>query len=88
MPLISNFYGIVVRMFFNDDEKHHIPHFHAEYGEYTASVDFEGNLLAGDFPNSKLKLLSAWAEIHKEELKALWDLMQNGAEYYKIKGLE
>lgn len=88
MPLISTFYGVVIKMYFNDNEKHHAPHFHATYGEYEASFDFEGNLLAGDFPQNKMKLVSAWSEIHKEELQALWNLMQNSAEYFKIKGLE
>jgi len=31
MPTISMFYGIIVRMFFKDNEKHHLPHVHAEY---------------------------------------------------------
>ena len=88
MPLISNFYGILVKMYFNDNEQHHIPHFHAEYAEYKASFDFEGNILAGSFPPSKTKLVTAWAEIHKEELISLWNLMQNSQDFYKIKGLE
>jgi hypothetical protein len=31
MPTISMFYGILVRMFFNDVERHYLPHIHAEY---------------------------------------------------------
>lgn len=75
-------------MYFRDDDKHHTPHFHAKFGEYEASIDFEGNVLAGEFPPNKLKLVSAWAEIHKEELNALWDVMQTSDEYFKIKGLD
>lgn len=37
MPIISHFFGIVVRMYFNDDEQRHVPHFHVKYGEYEAS---------------------------------------------------
>ena len=75
-------------MYFRDDDKHHTPHFHAKFSEYEASIDFEGNVLAGEFPPNKLKLVAAWAEIHKEELNALWDVMQTGDEYFKIKGLD
>ena len=53
-------------MFFND---HNPPHFKVKYGEFEANILIEnGSLLNGDFPISKLKLVSAWAEIHKEEL--------------------
>lgn len=33
MPEISRFLGMVIRMFFDD---HNPPHFHAEYGDYSA----------------------------------------------------
>jgi len=36
MPTISAFYGILIRMFFND---HPPPHFHARYGEFEATID-------------------------------------------------
>ena len=52
------------------------------------SVDFEGNILAGEFPPNKLKLVAAWAEIHKDELNALWNLMQTSNEFFKIRGLD
>ena len=87
MPLISSFFGILIKMYFRDEDKHHVPHFHAKYQDFEASIDFEGNILAGDFPPNKLKLVSAWAEIHKEELQSLWDVMQTSNEYFKIKGL-
>ena len=31
MPILSRFYGIVIRMYFYDDKQHHEPHVHAEY---------------------------------------------------------
>ena len=33
MPVISMFYGIIVRMFYFDDAKHKTPHIHVQYGE-------------------------------------------------------
>jgi len=88
MPIISSFYGIVIRMYFNDNERHHLPHFHAKYGDMSASFDFEGNIIAGEFPIKQTKYVVAWADIHKDELVALWDIMQTDEEYFKIKGLE
>jgi len=88
MPIISHFYGIVVRMYFNDDEQHHKPHFHVKYGEFSASFDLDGNIIAGKFPPKQTKYVVAWAEIHHDELVALWDVMQTEEQYFKIKGLE
>ena len=88
MPVISQFYGIIIRMYFNDNEQHHTPHFHARYSEFEASIDFEGNVIVGTMPTRQMKLIAAWAEIHKDELTALWTLMQNDNEFFKIKGLE
>ena len=71
MPEISRFYGLVIYMFFND---HNPPHFKVKFGEFEANILNEnGSLLNGDLPISKLKLVSAWAEIHKEELFKMWD---------------
>lgn len=88
MPIISQFFGIIVRMYFNDDEQHHTPHFHVKYGEFAASFDLDGNIMVGNFPNKQTKLVVAWAEIHKDELAALWEIMQTDNQFFKIKGLE
>lgn len=48
MPTISMFYGIIISMFFEIKEKHHLPHIHVRYQGYKASVAIEGaTLLAG-----------------------------------------
>ncbi|MFZ1496110.1 MAG: DUF4160 domain-containing protein [Saprospiraceae bacterium] len=71
MPEISRFYGVIVYMFFND---HNPPHFKVKYGEFEANILISnGAILNGDLPISKLKLVTAWAEIHKEELSAMWE---------------
>jgi hypothetical protein len=88
MPLISHFYGIVISMYFNDDEHHHTPHFHAKYAGSEASFDLDGNMIVGTFPIKQTKYVVAWAEIHKEELAALWNTMQVDEQYFRIKGLE
>ena len=48
MPTISMFYGIVIRMFFYDTEKHKLPHIHAEYqGKMAVYSIHDGALMAG-----------------------------------------
>jgi hypothetical protein len=88
MPIISMFYGIIIRMFYMDNKEHKLAHIHVEYQDYKAVVTIpEGNLLAGDFPNDKLKLVQAWIEIHKDELMADWKLAINGEPIFKIEAL-
>lgn len=66
MPEISRFYGIIIRMFFKD---HLPPHFHAEYGEHSAQIGInDGEIVEGSLPRKALRLVQAWAEIHKDEL--------------------
>jgi len=69
MPLISHFYGILIRMFFNDQEQHHLPHFHAIYGEYSGSFSLDGEIITGNIPKKQLKLIAAWATIHMDNLR-------------------
>lgn len=50
-------------MFFFDKEKHNLPHIHAKYAEFTASISIEtGEVLAGELPGKQLKLVEAWIE--------------------------
>ena len=89
MPTISMFYGILIRMFFMDIEKHKLPHIHADYqGEVGVYSIIDGELLAGKLPANKHKLVVAWIEIHKDELLADWELAVNGKTPFKIKGLD
>ena len=88
MPVISMFYGIIIRMFFMDNKEHKLPHFHAEYAEFTAVISIpDGRVLAGDIPSSKLKLIVAWVEIHKDELMADRALCQNSEKPFSIEPL-
>jgi hypothetical protein len=89
MPTISLFYGILIRMFFRDVEKHHVPHIHAEYQGQVAVYSIpEGMVLAGSLPLSKHKLVVAWIEIHQEDLLADWELAAQGKKPFPIKGLD
>jgi len=89
MPTISMFYGILVKMFFYDTDKHHLPHIHVEYQGETAVYSIEdGTLLAGELPRKKHKLVVAWMEIHNEDLVADWELAVNGKKPFPIRGLD
>ena len=89
MPTISLFYGILIRMFFRDIEKHHVPHIHAEYqGEVAVYAIHDGTVLAGKIPPKKHKLVVAWIEIHQEDLLADWELAVQGKQPLPIRGLD
>ena len=85
MPTISMFYGLIVYMYYMDKKKHHLPHLHVTYQGDEVIVDLpEGNILEGSIPKSKMKLLQAWIELHKDELMADWELAVSGEQPYKI----
>lgn len=82
MPTISMFYGIIIRMYNNGE--HNSPHFHAAYQGYNAVFNMEGELTDGDMPKKQMKLIAAWAELHKDELLANWELAISEQPLYKI----
>jgi hypothetical protein len=85
MPVISVFYGLIVRMFFYDAGRHHLPHIHVEYSGQEAVIAIEmGEVLEGSLPKNKLKLIDAWLELHREELIADWSLAVSGDSPAKI----
>jgi hypothetical protein len=85
MPVISMFYGIIVRMYLLDNQHHNLPHIHARYAEFEASLSIDdGEILAGDLPRKQLRLVQAWIEIHRDELRADWQLAVAGDKPYKI----
>ena len=72
-------------MYFIDNKQHKLPHIHVKYQEDEVVVSIpDGNILDGKIPNSKMKLLQAWIEIHKDELVADWELAVAGEQPYKI----
>jgi len=88
MPAISMFYGIIISLYFFDDERHKLPHIHAKYQGQDASFSIlEGSVLAGEFPLPKTRLVQAWIEIHRESLFANWELAVNGQTPFAIEPL-
>jgi hypothetical protein len=71
MPELCRFYGIVIRMYFDD---HNPPHFHAHYGEAEILINIQTlAVLAGKFPPRALGLVMEWAALHQEELSTAWE---------------
>ena len=72
MPRISEFFGIVVSIFYKD----HLPaHFHAIYGQYEATVGIDPiQILQGQLPRRVQSLVFEWAAIYQAELRHNWEL--------------
>ena len=88
MPTISMFYGLVIRMLFMDTKQHNLPHLHVEYQGREAVVTIPGGeLLEGELPANKMRLLLAWIEIYQEELMADWSLAVRGEPVFRIQPL-
>ena len=86
MPYISMFFGIIIRMFYNEHEP---PHFHAYYQGLEGIFNFKGELIKGNIASSKtaLKLIKEWSILHYEELEDNWKRIKNGEMLKKIEPL-
>jgi hypothetical protein len=86
MPVISTFFGIVVRMFFGD---HPPPHFHAEYQGEKATFTFDGHPIAGNISSKRArKLIREWALLHEFELMVNWKNIEQGRPLNRIEPLD
>ncbi|MBX2964606.1 MAG: DUF4160 domain-containing protein [Cyclobacteriaceae bacterium] len=88
MPVISRFYGILVKMYFGD---HAPPHFHAEYGEFSAVISINDfGMLQGYLPPKALALVAEWASVHQQELLDNWESLSERGDgsFKKIAPLE
>ncbi len=85
MPIISTFFGIVIRMYYQDHEP---GHFHAEYQGQHAKFTFDGESLAGDLSGTARRLIREWALQHRSDLEANWARMRAGTQLERIAPLE
>lgn len=89
MPTISMFYGILVSMYFRDNQRHNLPHIHVRYSGSAAAISIEdGSLLEGNLPAKQLRMVQVWIDLHKEDLLADWSLAVNGEEPFRIAPLQ
>lgn len=86
MPRISEFYGIVISMFYKD---HAPPHFHAVYAEYEATIGIDPiRVLEGHLPRRVLSLVLEWAAMYQPELRHNWELTREGKPLQRIPPLD
>ena len=84
MPVITRFYGIVIKMYFSQSE-HGVPHFHAMYGEYNGVFSIEPlEMMVGDLPRRSQRLIMEWASMYQKDLLHIWETNQ----FQKLPGLE
>lgn len=88
MPVLSMFFGIIVRMCRELGGKHNLPHVHAEFSGDEVVVALDGTVLEESIPRNKMKLLLAWMEMHHDELVANWTLLSNGEQFFRIDPLQ
>jgi hypothetical protein len=88
VPCISQFQGISVYLYTEPNAPHRLPHFHAYYAEFAASVAIHPpTLLEGALPRRQLHLVLAWAELYHAELEDAWRLVQAGERPRQIPGI-
>ena len=86
MPEISRFFGIIIRMFFDE---HNHPHIHAEHQGNKAVFDLSGNITRGNLKSrTAIKLAREWIDLHFAELLEDWELAQAGKEIKRIDPLD
>jgi hypothetical protein len=88
MAVLSMFYGLVISMFYGDNKQHKLPHIHVRYQDMKAVFSIpDGELIAGDLPQKKIKLIQAWIIMHEEDLMANWELATSEHNIIKIEPL-
>jgi len=86
MPEVSRFFGIVIRMYFDE---HLPPHFHAIYGSYEAQVGIDPIMvLEGRLPHRAISMVIEWAALHQRELMNNWGRLRRDQSIMKIEPLE
>jgi hypothetical protein len=79
MPRITEFYGIFIYMYFQDNKQYNAPHIHVRYAEYKASFSIEtGDLLAGRLPNKQTKRVKKWIGAGRQDLEENWERSVRG----------
>jgi len=82
MPTISIFYGILIKMYFDD---HAPPHFYAEYGEFELVIT---KIIKGDASKRVKSMVLEWTASHQEEFLRGWELCKNMQTPFDIESLE
>ncbi len=86
MPEISRFFGIIIRMFYDEHEP---PHLHVEYQGDKAVMDFFGNIIQGSIKSrTAVRLVREWIDLRRADLDEDWKLAKLGKQIHKIEPLD
>jgi hypothetical protein len=80
MPRISEFFGIFIYMYWFDNQKHNLPHFHARYQGNEAVFGLDGSCIEGSIGRRAERLIKEWAVENKSEIEKSWQLAIEGKE--------
>ena len=85
MPTISFFYGIAIRMYFND---HAPPHFHAVHGRDEARFGIaDGRMIGGRMGLRQRRLVQQWTIMYHDALMRCWNAARADQQPERIPGL-
>ena len=86
MPRISEFYGIVIAMYYDEHEP---PHFHVVYGGHKAVVGINPiQVRQGNLPRRAQSLVYEWAAMHQQELLEDWQRARAHLPLHRIAPLD
>jgi len=86
LPVISQFFGIIIRMYYDE---HNPPHIHVEYRGMKALFDFYGNIIHGNLcSKTATKLTREWIDLHVKDLENNWALSKDGEQIKPIQPLD
>lgn len=85
MPRISEFFGIVVYMYWFDVKRHKSPHIHVKFQNQWSVFDLEGNLLEGPISSRASRLTKEFIAERNEELNDAWKKAIEGEDLPWIK---
>jgi hypothetical protein len=86
MPIVSVFFGIVVRMYY---QEHEPPHVHVEFQGARASFALDGTCIGGNLESSTaVRLVRQWLALHRFEVQANWQRIRRGEPLQRIAPLD
>lgn len=88
MPRISEFFGIVIYMYWFDRDKHQSPHFHAKSAEFKAVFSLNGNVIEGSLGPVGNRLVREWANARRIEIQNAWEKAIQGKEIPWVKPIQ
>ncbi len=88
MPRISEFFGITIYMYWFDNQKHQLPHFHARHQGDEAVFDLHGKLIGGNIGRRAQKLIREWVSENQVLLRKSWKLALEGKDLPWINPLQ